>query len=152
MLFGLFSKNKYNKFKVNESCDREYINNKNGVLKTSFDRDCGWTHGIGIIIDKSFTIIGMIQHSQITKSKIELNDIIINIDDVPIETIPNVQFHLKGEPNSSIKVKVKKPNGSTVSCTLKRDIDSRKIYRLSDVFYNENEPGIVKKIIYNQNY
>jgi len=151
MLFGLFGKNKYNKFKVDESFDREYINNKNGVLKTSFDRDCGWTHGIGVIMDKSFTIIGMIQHSQITKSNIELSDVIINIDDLPINTIPNVQFHLKGEPNSSIKVEVKKPNGSTVSCVLKRNIDSRKAYRLNDVIYDENEPGIVKRIFNNVN-
>jgi len=144
--------NKYNKFKVDESVDREYINNKNGVLKSSFDRDCGWTHGIGVIMDKTFTIIGMIQHSQIIKSDIELSDVIINIDDLPINTITNVQFHLKGEPNSSIKIEVKKPDESIVSCVLKRNIDSRKVYRLNDVVYNENDPEIVKRIFNNVNY
>ena len=155
MFFGLFNRKNYNKFKENELDDDnrffydiDYINYKNGVSNSSN----GWTHGIGIIIDKSFKIIGILQNSQIINTDIGINDELIIIDYIPINSINNIQYLLKGEPNIKIKLEVKKSNDRVVSCMIKRNIDSRKTYKIKEVIYDKHQDDIIKKLFTSKKY
>ncbi len=151
MVFGFFSKKNYNKFKMNECSsgfinDTDYIYKKKGLFRNKIDNDNGWSHGIGIIMEDSHRIIGMIQHSQIVQTEIGINDKLISIDDLPVENINDIQFHLKGEPNSKIKITVQKPSGEIISCVIKRNVDSRRYYKLNDVIYDRHQVDIIKKL------
>ena len=124
----IFDKIRYKKFKTKNEFKETIDEN----IVVNDDLDSGWSYGFGISINKLHEIVVMVIHSQIyRKSGIKLGDIIISIDGFDLNKVDNVDYLLRGEKGSLVKLEILDPKTGDISNhTLTRDINICKKFNI----------------------